>query len=57
MNKYEKALQKVRNALEQLEVSGDLLVKDIDGHSEQLQVFVNGEYFGICDTVRNTFVD
>lgn len=54
----QKAMQQVRSALDQLEVIGDVCIFELNpGDTSRFEVAVNGEYFGIFDTGRNTFVD
>ena len=38
-----------------LEISGNIAVKPID--NTRYAIYIDSEYFGIYDTVRNTFVD
>ncbi|MGN1101198.1 MAG: hypothetical protein ACI4RG_03335 [Huintestinicola sp.] len=57
MNEQEKTIQHVRTALDALEVKGDLVIIGIGGDPSRLEVFLNGKYFGIFDTNKNTFVD
>lgn len=57
MLEYVKTIKQVRNALDNLGITGDALMLEIDGDPTRLQVFVNDEYIGIFDAVKNTFVD
>lgn len=57
MNEQEKTIQQVRTALNALEVKGNALIREIGEDPARLEVFVDGKYFGIFDTNKNTFVD
>lgn len=45
----------IRNALKILGVEGEVKLTAIT--IDRIAVYVNGEYFGIWDTVKKTFVD
>ena len=49
-------INEVATALEILGVQGEVEVEPIVGF-DRLKVSVDGEYFGIWDTTRKTFVD
>lgn len=58
MNEYEKSMQQVRSALNVLGVKGDAIMQEVSpGDMSKLEVFVNGEHFGIFDTEKNEFID
>lgn len=53
-------LSKVSGAVEALGVKGDVIMHDLvpgSGDTDRIKVFVSGKYFGVYDTVRETFVD
>lgn len=51
-------LSKVNRAVEALGVTGDVVMMDVTpGDTGRIKVYVGEEYFGIYDTVRDTFVD
>lgn len=51
----ERRMKEIMKALRELGVSGIVTTKDID--FDRFSVYVDGEYFGIWDTIRKTFVD
>lgn len=51
----EKRMKEIMKALRELGVGGIVTTKDID--FDRFAVYVDGEYFGIWDTNRKTFVD
>lgn len=58
MTEHTKSTEEVRTALQLLGVKGRFSVHSVASFDmERLIVSVNGIYFGIYDTVRNTFVD
>ena len=58
MTNYTNTMHQVRNAIEQLEVAGDICISELNaGDPTRLEVAVNGEYFGVFDTEKDTFVD
>lgn len=51
-------LEKVGKAVRALGKKGDVVMHDIvPGDTGRIKVYVGGEYFGVFDTSRNTFVD
>jgi hypothetical protein len=59
LNNYEpddESTKEILVALENLGVKGEATLRP-NKYLDQIKVFVNGEYFGIWDTRRKTFVD
>jgi len=50
-----KRVKEIKKALKYLGVKGSVRIEDVS--IDRIKVFVNGEYFGIYDTQRRTFVD
>lgn len=51
-------LEKVGKAVRALGKTGDVIMHDIvPGDTGRIKVYVGGEYFGVFDTVKDTFVD
>lgn len=51
-------LDKVGRAVEALGVKGDVVMTDVTPRDTgRIKVYVDEKYFGIYDTVRDTFVD
>lgn len=48
-------MKEILEALKTLGVEGSVTIRYID--KNRTAVYVNGEYFGIWDTIRKTFVD
>ena len=48
--------KEITTALEILGVQGEITLRPITS-LDRIEVTVNGEYFGIWDTVKKTFVD
>lgn len=60
MKENEKVIQQVRTALDNHGVksnSNAVIIPGIGDDPARLEVFVDGKYFGIFDTNKNTFVD
>lgn len=58
LNQYSEAdlyIEEIHNALKALGVKGEAELQDFK--FERITVYVAGEYFGIWDTKRKTFVD
>ncbi len=53
--RMEKKMKEIQKGLDQLGVDGYATGKWIAG--DRIAVYIYGEYFGIWDTVRKTFVD
>lgn len=53
--RMEKKMKEIKKALDQLGVEGYATSKWAAG--DRIAVYIYGEYFGIWDTVRKTFVD
>lgn len=51
----ERRMKEIMKALRELGVRGIVTTKDVD--FDRFSVYVDGEYFGIWDTTRKTFVD
>lgn len=51
-------IEKVSKAVRALGETGDIIMHDfVSGDTGRIKVYVNGEYFGVFDTARDTFVD
>ena len=51
-------LAKVTKAVRTLGETGDIVMLDVvPGDTGRIKVYVSGEYFGVFDTARDTFVD
>lgn len=48
--------EQIQKALDALGVKGDMTLTD-EGHKDRYTVCIDGEYFGIYDLNRDTFVD
>lgn len=57
MKEYEKTIRQVRTALDALGIKSGAVFRRIGNDPTRLEVIVDGKYFGIFDTNRNTFVD
>jgi len=57
MEKYKEALERIRKALASLGVKGEPVIQATDNHQDRWRVTVAGEYIGIYDLHKNTFVD
>lgn len=60
MNEHEKTIQRikqVRKALDALGIKSGAILREVGDDPSRLEVFVDGKYFGIFDTNKNTFVD
>lgn len=55
--KYEVAADQIRKALAALGVNGEPVIQATDSHQDRWRVTVAGEYIGIYDLHKNTFVD
>lgn len=51
----ERKMKDITKALRELGVKGTVTTKLVD--LDRIAVYVNGEYFGLWDTTRKTFVD
>lgn len=47
--------EKIKKALDALGISGTITTKEHDRWT--VDVYVNGEWFGLWDTTKNTFVE
>lgn len=58
MDRMKKAIDRVKEALEQLKVHGHVRIEEIAPRdTSRVTVYVNDEYFGVYDIDRRTFVD
>ena len=60
MNEHEKTIQRikqVRKALDALGIKSGAILREVGDDPSRLEVVVDGKYFGIFDTNKNTFVD
>ena len=48
-------MTELHNALIKLGIKGTIITKQIT--TDRIAVYLNGEYFGLWDTTRKTFVD
>lgn len=48
-------MKEIKEALERLKVKGEIKIKPIA--PDRYAVYINNVYFGIWDSIRNTFVD
>lgn len=47
----------ISHALTELEVYGSVRIAHLTNDTARVTVYLDGEYFGIYDTCRNTFID
>jgi hypothetical protein len=50
------SINEIKSALEKLGVHGRITLRPI-ADLDRIEVSVNGEYFGVWDSVKKTFVD